>query len=69
MAAFRRSFSFLDFAMLEASATLSFADGLSCVGCLPSAALWSVFKDTGLNLIVLALFVLRSLKACPGSLS
>ena len=28
---FRRSFSFLDFAMLEASATQSFAEGLSCV--------------------------------------
>lgn len=30
-AAFRRSFSFLDFAVLEASAIQSFADGLSCV--------------------------------------
>ena len=30
-ASFRRSFSFLDFAALEASATQSFAEGLSCV--------------------------------------
>ena len=30
--AFRRSFSFLDFATLEAAATASFAEGLSCVG-------------------------------------
>ena len=30
-ASFRRSFSFLDFATLEASATRSFAEGLSCV--------------------------------------
>ena len=30
-AAFSRSFSFLDFAVLEASAIQSFADGLSCV--------------------------------------
>lgn len=30
-AAFSRSFSFLKFAMLEASAIQSFADGLSCV--------------------------------------
>lgn len=30
-AAFSRSFSFLEFAMLEASATQSFADGLSCL--------------------------------------
>ena len=28
---FRRSFSFLDFATLEAAATASFAEGLSCV--------------------------------------
>ena len=32
---FRRSFSFLDFAMLEASATQSFAEGLSCVSLTP----------------------------------
>ena len=32
---FRRSFSFLDFAMLEASATQSFAEGLSCVSPTP----------------------------------
>lgn len=31
MTAFRRSIAFLDFATLEASATQSFADGLSCV--------------------------------------
>lgn len=29
--AYRRSFSFLDFAMLEASATQLFGEGLSCV--------------------------------------
>ena len=34
-AAFKRSLSFLDFAMLEASATQSFADALACV-CPPS---------------------------------
>lgn len=32
---FRRSFSFLDFATLEASATQSFAEGLSCVSLTP----------------------------------
>lgn len=32
---FRRSFSFLDFAALEASATQSFAEGLSCVSLIP----------------------------------
>lgn len=32
---FRRSFSFLDFAALEASATQSFAEGLSCVSPTP----------------------------------
>ena len=32
---FRRSFSLLDFAMLEASATQSFAEGLSCVSLTP----------------------------------
>lgn len=32
---FRRSFSFLDFATLEASATQSFAKGLSCVSLTP----------------------------------
>lgn len=32
---FRRSFSFLDFATLEASATQSFAEGLSCVSVTP----------------------------------
>ena len=32
---FRRSFSFLDFATLEASATQSFAEGLSCVSLKP----------------------------------
>ena len=32
---FRRSFSFLDYATLEASATQSFAEGLSCVSLKP----------------------------------
>lgn len=32
---FRRSFSFLDFATLEASAIQSFAEGLSCVSLTP----------------------------------
>ena len=68
-AAFRRSFSFLDSAILEASATLSFADGLSCVGYLPCAALWVNLLDARLNLIVLAILVLSSPKACPSPLS
>ena len=55
-AAFRRSFSFLDFAILEASATLSFADGLSCVGYFQCAALWIDFLDTRLNLDRLSYF-------------
>ena len=38
--AFRRSFSFLEFAALEASATQSFAEGLSCVSSTPRP--WSL---------------------------